>query len=391
MRATIRDIGVLMAIRPLEVASYLRSRGWVEASSVALTSSTWEMQAISGPGYEILLPLNRHLADYSYRVNDVLTTLEAVEDRSQLEILSDLMSTSSDVIRVRSLRPEAADGSIPIDDGVGLVEHARDMMVAAACAALEPRPAYSGRRAKEVTEYVSKARMGQTERGSYVVSVISPVAPCLAAAEDGRLFEDACADDGEPFERHVIVTLANGLQAMGVAAERAASTGTLEPFLEAVRSGLSANLCGAIAGLARGDGEMGQLDIDVSWSRARPQSSETPSHFSVEADAVPVIEEAGRLLRAKEPQEHFRLYGPVFRLQQRPEESRGTITVVGIVDDRPRNVVVELEGPEYHLAISAHDNHEPIMVTGDLVKDGRSYVLKNATNLDLVPLDQERD
>lgn len=391
MRATIRDVGVLSAIRPLEVASYLRSRGWAESSSVALTSSTWEKAASAGAGYEILLPLNRHLRDYPYRINDVLTTLEAVEDRSQLEILSDLMSTSSDVIRVRSLGPEAADGSIPIDEGVGLVEHARDMMVAAACAALEPRAAYPGRKAKEVTEYVSKTRMGQTERGSYVVSIISPVAPCLAAAEEGKLFEDTCADDEEPFERLVTVTLSRGLHAMGLAAERAASTGTLEPFLEAVKSGLSANLCAAIAGLAHGDGELGALDIDVSWSRARPQASSTPSHFSVESDAVPVIEEAGRLLRSREPQEHFRLYGPVFRLQQRPDESRGTITVVGMVDDRPRNVVVELEGPEYHLAISAHENHEPIVVTGDLVKDGRSYVLKNPKNLDLVPFDEERE
>ena len=219
--------------------------------------------------------------------------------------------------------PEAADGSIPIDEGVSLVAHARDMMVAAACAALEPRAAYPGRKASEVTEYLKRTRMGQTERGSYVVSVISPVAPCLAPAEEGKLFEDVCVADEPPFERLVTVTLAQGLHAVSVAAERAASTGTFEPFLEAVKSGVSANLCSALVGLATGDGDTSQLDIDVSWSRARPQDAQTPSHFSLDRDAVPVIEEAGRLLRAKEPLEQFRLYGPVFRLQQRPDESRG--------------------------------------------------------------------
>ena len=90
-----------MSIRPLEVASYLRSRGSEETSSVALTSSIWERPATSGAGYEVLLPLNRHLADYPSRVDEVLAALEVAEDRFS-EILSIFMSTSSDVVRANA-------------------------------------------------------------------------------------------------------------------------------------------------------------------------------------------------------------------------------------------------------------------------------------------------
>ena len=69
----------------------------------------------------MLLPLAK-VPDFPSRIGDLLKTLEFAERRSQMEIVADLTTTSADIIRVISQNPDAADGSIPVDDAVSLVQ-----------------------------------------------------------------------------------------------------------------------------------------------------------------------------------------------------------------------------------------------------------------------------
>ena len=188
------------------------------------------------------MPLQHETGDFALRVSEVLRTLEHVEQRSQLEILRDLRTSSSDLIRIRASASQTTTGSIPLDLGVRFVEEAREMMLAAACSAIDPRPYYATRKPVQANEYLSRVRMGQTERGSFVLTILSPVPPGLRPPEplDGVL--------PDPFERKVSQTLASGLLAARLAAQRAAVSGDVQPFREAVPRGVSANLCDALVG-----------------------------------------------------------------------------------------------------------------------------------------------
>jgi hypothetical protein len=117
LKATIRDTQMLNVIKPLEVVAYLRSTGWHQERAVEDRWATW----IKGDEFEIALPLTRDLGDYVLRMADTLQTLEAVEGRSQLEILNDLLTSSSDVLRLGMKGAEATDGTIPIEEGTQLV------------------------------------------------------------------------------------------------------------------------------------------------------------------------------------------------------------------------------------------------------------------------------
>jgi hypothetical protein len=46
------------------------------------------------------------------------------------------VTTSSDLIRVRAASREAESGSLPIEQAVAFVERSRDLVLAAACAAI---------------------------------------------------------------------------------------------------------------------------------------------------------------------------------------------------------------------------------------------------------------
>ena len=114
--------------------------------------------------------------------------LETVEDRSQLDILRDLYNSGFDVVRLAALSPNSEDGTVRIEDGVQLFERARDILLAAACATVRPQPVFHSRKPQQATEYMRKARLGQTEHGSYVLTLLSPVAPQLSVHSESDLF-----------------------------------------------------------------------------------------------------------------------------------------------------------------------------------------------------------
>ena len=163
--------------------------------------------------------------------------------RSQIQIFQDLLVTGADVIRLRLADAELADASVPLDEGATFIQKAKDMVLAAACAAVNPRIYYPSRKPAQAMDYIRRARLGQTEPGSFIITIISPVPPSLAGP-NGQLFELA-----EPYERRVTQMLAGALNSVRQAAEDAATTGKVDSFVRAVPSGVSANLCDAVAGM----------------------------------------------------------------------------------------------------------------------------------------------
>ena len=91
---------------------------------------------------DVTLPLRRDLGDFELRMSEVVRTLGRVEKRPEAEILQDLLTTSSDLIRVRAPSREADSGSLPLEQAVAFVERSRDLVMAAACAAVGKRASY---------------------------------------------------------------------------------------------------------------------------------------------------------------------------------------------------------------------------------------------------------
>ena len=69
---------------------------------------------------------------------------------------------------------------IPLEDGALLARSARGMMLAAACSTYERRRAFHTRKPQVAVDYMKGLSLGQTEIGSFVLTVISPVPPRLS-------------------------------------------------------------------------------------------------------------------------------------------------------------------------------------------------------------------
>ena len=127
MKARITDRKVFESLRPLDVVAYLRSEGWVLAGYYAESATVWKRQA-----QQVLLPQDSSFADYPRRLAEILDTLAEVENRSQLEIVRDLATATSDVVRVRVSSPLVTDGSLALEEGVMLFENTKDILLSAA-------------------------------------------------------------------------------------------------------------------------------------------------------------------------------------------------------------------------------------------------------------------
>jgi hypothetical protein len=181
----------------------------------------------------------------------------------------------------------------------------------------------------------------------------------------------------EPYERQVTQWLASALNSVRQAAEDAASTGQVNGFVQAVPSGVSANLCDALAAMGSFSEGYRTLEIQFSWSRNRPLVPEAvvPNRILFASDVFPVIRQAAVYLKESSPREEFEIRGLVVKLDRPDAAATGRVTIHGLIDDQPRKVVVELRDSDYHQAVTAHDQGRLVGCSGVLIREGRAFRL----------------
>jgi hypothetical protein len=382
VKVTVQDAATLRALKPLELAAYLRAKGWRQEADLAGKGSLWLSQDDDGKEFDVTLPARRDLGYYALRMAEVLQTLASAEGRSELDVLLDVQTTTADLIRVRAASRETESGTLPLDQAVAFVERSRDMMLSAACAAIDKRAVFAKRKAQQAMDFLGHVRMGQTERGSFVLTFLSLVPPELSPAQ-GTLLPVVATD---PFERQVTRTLMEALKALEGAARDAAVGGNMTPFQTAISRGVSANLCDAVVGLS--EVSLGEnLDVQVSWSRTRPVDNNIPSKVTFSSDSIPLIEEAARQFRETTPWEDSEIEGVVTRLDRSPTAIEGDVTITGNVEGRLRRVTLRLGQEAYIQAIQAHEDRRTVRCTGELVKEGRGYRLKDPRHFETLSAD----
>jgi hypothetical protein len=376
MRAQILDAKALRAISPAALAAFARGEGWSKTEVYGAHADVYAGDARP----EIILPRTDRLADYASVVSRLIGVFAKVIERDELEAYQDLVTADRDVVRVRASGGDD-DGSVPLDTGVVIVAQARDMLLAAACAARIPQPFYRAGANKEANDYMRRVKLGQTEHGSFVVTLLAPVPPDLQSQLDPSW---ASLDD-EPMERMVTRRLMSALEASRTAAEMALS-GDGAAFENAVRSGVSANLCEAVASLIK---QSRGLDISLTWARTRP-TPEARRTVVFSGNDAEILKEAARTFRLRQTKEDVTLFGTVHKLKRDHTDPEGTITLKAMVDDKPQSVSALLDQATYSVAVQAHEAKRPVIMTGDLKRVGQRWQMTNASVSEL-PADDGTD
>lgn len=98
MIVTVRDPNILSNLDPKQLTAYLQARGWLQESHVDEKESVWVISNDEEyDEFDITLPLNPKTRSYALRMAEILETLEKAEGRSQIDILSDLVTSIPNV------------------------------------------------------------------------------------------------------------------------------------------------------------------------------------------------------------------------------------------------------------------------------------------------------
>jgi hypothetical protein len=391
MKATIQDLDIIKSINPLEVAGYLRTQGWQQKSQINDIASIWTLEVGQGENVEILLPLNPDFRDFTTRMIEVLQNLEIVEHRSQLEIINNLKTPLAEIIQISVNHSEIINGSIPISQGVQLFESAKKLMWSAASSAVEPRPYFKGS-FSEVTDYMQKLRLGHTKEGSYVLTIISPLQVDNYQSED-------C------FERKVTKTLFQALNIISLAPEQKLSE--RENVLdEAIEEGVSANLCDALSHMINTATEP-NLSFNLTGSKIIERTSNFPLEIKLNKQILPVITEVKNKLKSRTAnlgrnkkiiQQHtlilplssqkllFRstITGLVIKLEWFGGDEKAKVIVITMIENREKEVVIEVNRQDYLIAIQANLDQLPIICNGSLIEENEQLIVREVQKFSIV-------
>lgn len=334
-----------------QLRGYLPAKGWTPANVPNDFIEVW--RSSEGAGRELVLPTDEAI-DRDFLVCAAMLKLADLEGISTLELSQNIREYSENIISIRVAHSDVSDGSIPLDDGIALSKNARELISAAANAALEKRPVYLGGRPPAlVSSLIQNARLGQTTHGSYVIHVF-----CKDPMQ---------TNDGTDFAQIATETLQSALSGLKEALDIYETSGSPLIFESAFSRGASANLCEAISKLS-GKNKARTVEISMtpkSAGRLTPVHKTTvefkPSH-------QPALSAAADYFRQTYTLENETVTGAVERLERPAEQDIGVIRIASTLSSgAQRSVRVQLSSEDYQEAIHAHENRIVVQVTGTVI------------------------
>jgi hypothetical protein len=331
--------------------------------------------------HQVIVPEDTTFADYDEAVAEAVRKLAEFERRPANEVLEHLLLPPADVLRFREVSPDAEAGNLPFDHAVRMINGTRRLLLSAAHSVLFPQAYHPRLSRSEAEEFVNRCRLGQTERGSFVLNVACPLE--LQLSLPGLAVE--------PFARRVTHLLMHSLEALA----RAADTARADDLLDPVRNpGVSANLCESLL-LLRPTGDRASLTISAAWSRALLPESREPSRQVLLPQVVFEVAEAlaPRLRTAPKPRpSRFLGYVDVLSGQPSRDDSRPSGEVdFTLFDDEEGEIRARgvLNADDYATAAAAHLASGVVAFKATLRRLPRVSRIDNITDFERVEFDED--
>ena len=367
-------------VTPRALTGYVQGLGWQQLPN----GKRPEIAIFHRPDsrlHQVIIPTDPTLADFGEAVVDAVQKLAEFERRPAREVLEHLLLPPADLLRFREVSPDAEAGNLPFDHAVRMINGTRRLLLSAAHSVLVPQAYHPRLSRSEAEEFISRCRMGQTERGSFVINVACPLE--LQVALPGM--------EAEPFARQVTLLLMQSLAAL----TRAAETTKADELLDPDRTpGMSANLCESLL-LLRPTGDRANLTVSASWSRALlPRGRESSLQVQLQQEAFEVAEVlAPRLRTAPEPHPS-RFFGFVdaLRGQPSPHDTRPSGEVdFTLFDDEQGEIRARgiLNADDYVIAAEAHLASDVVAFKATLRRLPRMSRVESITDFERIEFDED--
>ncbi len=352
-------------ISPLAFAKYLKDMGWKLFQSKKQYIKIYQYEK-NDDFFQVVIPAEKKLCDYKEAMYRAVATVAEAENKSVEQVLLYLLNPNTDILKIRLEKKDVEAGNILFDDAIRLYENAKKLLAAAALDILHPKKYHQGRMDDCVQKFLSGCRFGQTEIGSYVVSVVCPFAE-LDENEDYKQLsifsdEEQCAHS---LTRQVTSRVMKNISYI----KNRIDNGEMEKLILQDDNGIiSANFYEALGGLNL-DSDKADVEFIAEWSPIVKNPDGVIDRILLTHDYYQPIETTVEKLK-DETNKSTKIIGRIKKLESSPDVQKrkaGKITAVYLDEnDKPKTVAVNLNKSEYDKAIKAHERGCYVEIVGEI-------------------------
>lgn len=318
--------------------------------------------------FQITVPCNRELRDYAYAMRKAIGVLSITESKSEEQLILELLNPISDILRVRHISSTVENGSILFEDAINLYENSKKLLTNAALDATNYKRLYKGRTCEYVQQFISKCRYGQTEIGSYVISLVCPF---VKIEEDGTVQQLSIFSE-ESNCAHSITRKATKkiMDSISLIKTTIENGGNLSDLIEDETKHISVSFIESLSNLNISNENNG-IEIKAKWAPTICDNISTVNQISLNHDYYSPLKSIVDKYREKDEQDSCTIEGKISLLQATPkieERKTGIVKLAYISDDgkKTKKLQLVLDKDNYNIAISAHQAGKTVRAIGTL-------------------------
>ncbi|WP_303821650.1 hypothetical protein [Ruminococcus flavefaciens] len=351
-------------LNPLAVCKYLEQTNWTSfpfnRSDVKIYQCNKNDNLI-----QVMVPMNKSFSDYKRVMYDVVKNIAYFEEKSLEQVMLYLLNPNTDILKIRLEKGSIEAGNILFDDAIKLYDNAKKLLAATALDIINPKKIHFGRIDDTIQSFLNHCRFGQTEIGSYVVSVVCPFAEL--SEEEGykqlSIFtdEERCA---QSLTRQVTKKLMDNVAFI----KQQIDNGKEETLVES-DIGISSNFFEALNGLNL-HSENTLVEFSAQWAPAVKINRSKNNFIKVTNDYYQPI--ASIIDKIKEDtNQRTDIIGRIKRLSAVPtvdERKGGTVVIASLSkENKVQSITVRLSKEDYENAVIAHQHGKVVRIVGTLL------------------------
>lgn len=359
------SVDTLNSIKPNYLKNYILGHGWKREAELG---DKFFIYRHIEQNRQLLIPKDVEFDDYHRRVSEALELIALVEARAITSVINDVFSPEGDIIRFRLAGQDYEGGTAPLTEGLNLISGSRKSLYVSALQVKAPKKYYKRLKNSDAEEFLNSCRLGQTERGSFISTLVCPIG--LHIHEHKGLQEQGTNKPEAPstFTRKVT---ANLMQALGLI-KKSIDDDDISPIQDASNLIISSNFCDAISEM-RPTSQNAALEISVKFS-TRDLIPQVSSTVSFRGDYFSQIEQIGKELRPEFEAERQTIFGKIDVCQGHPNDEgkmEGDVILTFIDEDVQTRAKVNLKAEHYEVAVRAHGENRYVKLIGEYMAGHR--------------------
>jgi len=333
-----------------DVTKYLTDNGWYKSSEIRDTFQIWHSNEF--PESEVTLPLSEDHKRYDALLLDTIEELSVYLKIPHDTLIKQISPLDFDAIMVRAIADDVQNGSIPFDDGIKLLSSSYQLLKHCS----SKMKSFKNKN-KHLGSYYSHIGMGQTQIGSYVVAIHSPLYR-VNSGEELNLF-DSNSSLGRMINKLFYSKLA---KVSSVFARESDIEVITQKLLEL---GIDKMDCDALIDIF-GFKSHRDIEIKVNWSSKEYIEEKYQSPISFYSKDAQKIVEYREVLKAKKTEKSIQLSGEVADLHRGYDDDLGRAKLRTKYQDREVSVSFTVSENLYPIIASAHVAKKVVTLTGEL-------------------------